>query len=87
LAPTDGDDVTAYDQYEEAREIAALLDQEGLKDQATQLRNALADGATGTEIFMMIRFRLKVMLNDGPLPHELSLRIKTLYSYLDTALH
>ena len=41
---------TVNDPYQEAREISDLLDGVGQKEYADQLRGALIEGATGSEI-------------------------------------
>lgn len=74
------------DPYQEVRTLADLLDAAGLSDYAQQLRSALVEGATGTEIYMILRWRLANMAEDTAVPADLKARLLTLHGYLDRAL-
>lgn len=74
------------DPYEEARTVADLLDVAGLRHHAEQLRSALVEGATGTEICMILRWRLANMAGDTAIPADLKGRILLLHGYLDRTL-
>ena len=49
----------ARDYYAEAKELAVLLEREGLAEEARSLVHAIADGSTATEILMAIRWHLE----------------------------
>ena len=51
------------DYYAEARDIAQSLDNGGLSEDARGLRDAIAAGATGTEILMALRWHLQRIAN------------------------
>ena len=74
------------DPYQEVSAIAGLLDKTGLRDHADQLRSALAEGVTGTEIYMILRWRLANIAQDLELPPELKNCLLLLHDYLDRAL-
>jgi len=74
------------DPYEEAREIANVLDGAGLHEYAEGLRSALVEGATGTEIYMILRWRLAEIVNDAEVEADIKARVRVLYDYLDRAL-
>jgi hypothetical protein len=74
------------DPYQEARSIADSLDGIGLHEYAVQLRGALVEGATGTEIYMNLRWRLANMVDDKDVAAEVKTRIRLLHGYLDRAL-
>ncbi|WP_154671121.1 hypothetical protein [Paraburkholderia mimosarum] len=72
--------------YQETRTVADLLDAAGLNDYADQLRSALVEGATGTEIYMILHWRLANMAADAAVAPGLKARLLTLHGYLDRAL-
>jgi hypothetical protein len=78
--------MNTYDHYEEAKAVAASLAVEGFLDQAKQINDAMMEGRTGTEIFMILRFRLKPLLHVGGLSDATRQRLQFLYSKLDEAL-
>ena len=49
----------AIDYYAEAGEIARCLERDGLARDAQNLRDAISDGSTGTEILMALRWHLQ----------------------------
>jgi hypothetical protein len=55
-----------YDHYAACHELAACLLGESLPVWHEKLENAIADGATSTEILMAIRFVLRDLLGQSP---------------------
>ncbi|KLU26507.1 hypothetical protein EOS_09225 [Caballeronia mineralivorans PML1(12)] len=76
----------ASDPYQEAKAIADSLDKVGLREHADQVRGALVEGATGTEIYMILRWRLANLAQDLAIPADLKARAILLHDYLDRAL-
>lgn len=74
------------DAYQEAKTIADSLEEAGFGDYADQVRGALADGATGTEIYMILRCCLANIADDAALSAELKTRLLSLHDYLDRVL-
>lgn len=79
-------DSKTSDPYQEAKAIADSLDMVGLRERADQVRGVLAEGATGTEIYMMLRWCLANIAQDLAVPAELSARTRLLQDYLNRAL-
>lgn len=78
--------MSTYDHYEEARKVAELLEADGFSDQAKQVSDAMVDGKTGTEIFMILRFRLHPLLDAEGLSEATKQRLRVLYSKVNEAL-
>jgi hypothetical protein len=78
--------MNAYDHYKEANDIAIALDREGFDSAATQIREAIEQGATGTEIFMRLRFCLTPLLVESRLSSVTKDRVHVLHAKLDEAL-
>lgn len=78
--------MNAYDHYEEAKKVAEQLEAEGFPEQAKQVSDAMVDGKTGTEIFMILRFRLKPLLDVEGISEATKQRLQLLYSKVDEAL-
>jgi len=77
----------ARDYYEEAREIAVRLEQDGLKTEAKFLVDAIEGGATATEILMALRWHLERIEGSNPATSlETRRRIRDLSKALNTAL-
>jgi hypothetical protein len=74
------------DPYEEAKAIADLLDGTGLRERAEYVRRALVEGATGTEIYMILHWRLENIARDSAVPAELKSRVMSLSDYLERTL-
>jgi hypothetical protein len=53
-----GNTMNAFEHYMKVRELISRLEHEGLSAEAQDLRSVLEGGATGTEIFMGLRFHL-----------------------------
>ncbi|MBC7501611.1 MAG: hypothetical protein H7315_14105 [Herminiimonas sp.] len=75
-----------YDHYEEAKKIAALLAAQGMASESVQILDAIKDGTSGTEIFMILRFRLTPLLNAQGLSKDTKERMRILHTKLDEAL-
>ena len=78
--------IRAYDNYEEAKMIAKLLTMQGFPSEAKQILAAIRDGKSGTEIFMILRFRLASMLNTQGVSDDTKERMGILHKKLDEAL-
>lgn len=85
LIPT-GSAPIECDHYEEAKSIAIALDEEGYESVAIEIRDAMKQGSTGTEIFMRLRFCLTPLLNEKELSNATAARVRTLHARLDEAL-
>ncbi len=51
-----------FECYREANNLASLLDQEGAKEHADLILNAMAEGCTGSEICMALKWHIKDIL-------------------------
>jgi hypothetical protein len=78
--------MSKFDYYAEARDLISRLDSDGYDEDASKLRSAMEDGATGTEIFMALRFHLSEILRKIPLRDEVQIRASRLLSELNDAL-
>ena len=56
--------MTNYDHYARARFIANQLEAQGKVQLAKQVRAAIDEGVSGTEIFMQLRFYLSPLQDD-----------------------
>jgi len=54
--------------YDDTRALAGSLADAGFARHAEQLLAALSEGATGTEIFMILRSRFSDVIDDGTVP-------------------
>ena len=76
-----------YDHYAAARGLADRLAAEGQRAWAEKLVRVMAEGATGTEIFMGLRWRLQQLERRGDsLSDGAKERIGALLKELDAAL-
>ena len=50
------------DIYYDAKQLAAKLENKGLKSEARSINEVISAGATGTEIMMGLRFHLQMIL-------------------------
>jgi hypothetical protein len=75
-----------FNQYDEAKNIAVLLKREGYIEQARQITDAMIEGGTGTEIFMILRRRLSTIIDIKDLSPIVRERINVLYLKLNDAL-
>lgn len=78
--------MSKFDYYAAARDLITRLDSDGHGEYASKLRSAIEDGATGTEIFMALRFHLSEILRKIPLRDEVQIRASRLLSELNDAL-
>ena len=74
------------DPYQEARSIGDSLDRVGQHEYAEQIRRALIEGSTGTEIYMILRLRLINIASDQAIAMDIRTRVQFLRDYLDRAL-
>lgn len=81
-----GDTMTNFDHYTATRELISLLDQGGYKSEAVALKAAMDEGATGTEIFMALRFHLAEIIKRVPLKGDSQILASRLLAELDEAL-
>ena len=75
-----------YDHYREAEELIKMLDVAQLQDHGDILQAAMDEGATGTEIFMGLRYNLEKLLNEQSCPDLIRAKAKRLWEELDKAL-
>lgn len=78
--------MTGFDHYAEARELASLLRKENLDDFATSLIRAMEEGATGTEIFMALRWNIEQLLRANKCSDLTAAKARRLFDELDKAL-
>src|SRR3954451_10821629 len=62
--------IMKFDHYAEARRLSKSLVNEGMSQWAHQIMEAMAIGATGTEIFMHLRSVLRQMISTENLSPE-----------------
>lgn len=74
------------DPYQEAKLIASLLDEAGWHEYAEQLRNALVEGGVGTEICMILRWRLEGIANDDAVAVDIRNRVRYLHDFINRLL-
>ena len=75
-----------YDHYREAKGIADQIEAEGFSSEAGEVRDAIDDGRSGTEIFMKLRFYLSPLIEDGRIDDLTRKRIAVLVDKLNEAL-
>jgi hypothetical protein len=78
--------VIGYDHYKEARSIADQLEIDGFPDHAANVRAAIEDGRSGTEIFMQLRFYLSPIQEAEQVDDQTRIRIKILIDKINEAL-
>lgn len=76
----------SYDHYAEAKKIAAQLDAQGFSSEAENIRNAISEGRSGTEIFMQLRFYLTPISNAENLTDDIKWQITVLLNKINEAL-
>lgn len=75
------------DYYAETRDLAAKLAEHGVGSWSQRLTDAMAAGATGTEIVMALRWTLAQMLETEPvLPDDIREQATDLHAGLDKLL-
>ena len=75
-----------YDHYAAARDLTSSLEEEGYAADAAKLRSAIANGATGTEIFMELRFHLSEIIQRVPMTAQSWITASRLLAELNDAL-
>lgn len=75
-----------YDHYQEAKSIITMLQGTALNGYGDLLQNAMDEGATGTEIFMALRWNIEKLLKEDGLDDLTRVRAKQLWEELDKAL-
>jgi hypothetical protein len=75
-----------YDHYKESKELAGLLAAEGRTAEANAILDAMKIGKSGTEIFMILRFRIRPLLDAADVSEETKGRLRILYKKIDEAL-
>jgi hypothetical protein len=75
-----------FDHYGAARELITYLLDDGYNDEAEALTSAMASGATGTEIFMAMRFHLSNIIRLIPLKDDAQIVASRLFAELNSAL-
>jgi hypothetical protein len=73
--------------YKESSHIADLLDRDGHKASAQEIRDAIDYGSTATEILMQLRWRLRTLRDSQTFKDDVSRkRVCRLLSQLDLVL-
>jgi hypothetical protein len=79
--------MTSPDYYAMAREVASALRAEGLGDWGSRLEDAIAAGATSTEILMALRWHLRALRsNPVQLSPETERAVRQLLAVIEHAL-
>ncbi|MBU2569826.1 MAG: hypothetical protein KJ725_07285 [Gammaproteobacteria bacterium] len=76
----------SYDHYQEAEELISMLENVGLKYYGESLQRAMDEGATGTEIFMSLRWYIGQFLAEVSVDDVIKAKAKRLLNELDKAL-
>lgn len=75
-----------YGHYKETEELIAMLHATQLRNYGSSLQTAMDEGATGTEIFMALRWNLEKLLSEPSCPDLIRAKSKKLWKKLDKAL-
>ncbi len=75
-----------YDHYQEAKSIITTLQGSSLNIYSDLLQNAMDEGATGTEIFMALKWNIENLLKEDDLDDLIKARATRLWRELGTAL-
>lgn len=75
-----------FDHYEEASKLAKDLRKENMGDFADAIVDSMECGATGTEIFMALRWNIEKVIKSCEVSDSLKTRAKRLYEELDKSL-
>ena len=78
--------MNTYDHYAEAQELIDMLRRDELNDSADTLLKAMEEGATGTEIFMALRWSIKELIEAEKCSNMIKIKAERLYQELDKAL-
>lgn len=72
--------------YDDTKALAGSLADAGFVLHAQRVKGALSEGATGTEIFMILRSRLSEVVDDRVVPRQYRDKAKGLRDTLSNAL-
>jgi hypothetical protein len=75
-----------YDHYSQARELAKLLARDGATALSEEVLDAMVAGATGTEIFMLLRMAVNKSLAQENISGDARQIARTLLEHLEKAL-
>lgn len=75
-----------YDHYKEAEDLIVMLHDTRLRNHSDALKAAMDEGATGTEIFMALRWNIEKLLNEKTCSEKVFAKAKRLWEELDKAL-
>jgi len=78
--------MTTYDHYDQAKQIAERIEREGFPEKAQNVRYAIENGKSGTEIFMQLRFYLSPLLDEERVDSFTKEKIGTLIEKINEAL-
>lgn len=78
--------MNTYDHYAETQKLTDMLRKEGLSDYSDALLNAMNDGATGTEIFLALRWNVKKLIDNENCSDVSEMKAKRLLKELNSAL-
>lgn len=76
----------AYDHYQETEELISMLKNTDIKHYGESLQRAMDEGATGTEIFMALRWHVRQLLAESSMDDVMRAKAKRLLNELDKAL-
>lgn len=76
----------SYDHYQETEELISMLENAGLTHYGESLQRVMEEGATGTEIFMALRWHIGQLLAEPPMDDVIKAKAKRLLNELDKAL-
>lgn len=75
-----------YNHYEEVAKLSEELRNENLDNAADTITHCIEAGATGTEIFMALRWNIGKILKSNKLSKNAKLRAQRLYDELEKSL-
>ena len=78
--------MSTYDHYTEAKCIADQIEGAGFPEQAQQVRLAIENGVSGTELFMQLQFYLSPLKDNNLIDQNVRNRINVLVGKIDEAL-
>ena len=78
--------MSSYDHFAEAKRIADRIEGEGFPDRAHEIRHAIDDGRSGTEIFTQLRFYLAPLKDDLKIDLDTRAEIAVLLDKINEAL-
>jgi hypothetical protein len=78
--------MSKFDIYESVERLVAEMCFAGYVSEANALRDAIAEGATGTEILMAIAFHLRSFSDKNAISEKLKIQTKEIIFHVDLAL-